>query len=68
MDEELAKINNSRTFKGKIVNIEHHRSHIASSFYLSNFKEACGVSIDGSGDFTTTSNSLCEEEKNKYER
>ena len=32
-----------------MLNIIHH---IASSFYLSNFDEACGISIDGSGDFT----------------
>ena len=26
---------------------------------VSNFEQAVGVSIDGSGDFTTTSNSIC---------
>ncbi len=65
LNSELAKIDNYGTFKGKIVNVEHHTSHIASSFYLSNFDEACGISIDGSGDFTTTSNSICENDKIK---
>jgi carbamoyltransferase len=40
--------------KGKIVNVEHHRSHLASAFFASPFEEAAILSIDGSGDFTTT--------------
>ena len=42
------------SFSGKIHNIEHHRSHLASAFFASPFKDAACVSIDGSGDFTTT--------------
>jgi carbamoyltransferase len=40
--------------KAKIKNIEHHRSHLASAFFASPFEEAALLSIDGSGDFTTT--------------
>jgi carbamoyltransferase len=40
--------------KQKIQNIEHHRSHMASSFFASPFEEAAVLSIDGAGDFTTT--------------
>lgn len=40
--------------KRKIKHIEHHRSHMASAFFASPFKEAAILSIDGSGDFTTT--------------
>lgn len=40
--------------KNKIKNIEHHRSHLASAFFASPFDEAAILSIDGSGDFTTT--------------
>lgn len=40
--------------KKKIHNIEHHRSHLASAFFASPFEEAAILSIDGSGDFTTT--------------
>lgn len=40
--------------KKKIINVEHHRSHLASAFFASPFDEAAIVSIDGSGDFTTT--------------
>jgi len=40
--------------KARIYNIEHHRSHIASSFFASRFKESAILSIDGFGDFTST--------------
>jgi len=40
--------------KAKIRNIEHHRSHLASAFFASSFEESAVLSIDGSGDFTTT--------------
>jgi len=36
------------------MNIEHHRSHLASAFYASPYDQAAVLSIDGSGDFTTT--------------
>jgi len=38
----------------KIVSVEHHRSHLASAFFASPFEESAILSIDGSGDFTTT--------------
>lgn len=41
-------------FAGKVRNIEHHRSHLASAFFASPFEEAACLSIDGSGDFSTT--------------
>ncbi len=37
----------------KIFNVEHHRAHLASSFFVSEFNEAVLVSIDGFGDFTS---------------
>ncbi len=40
--------------KPKIFQIEHHRSHLASAFFASPFQKAALLSIDGSGDFTTT--------------
>ena len=43
-----------QVLKEKIRNIEHHRSHLASAFFASPFEEAAVLSIDGSGDFTTT--------------
>jgi carbamoyltransferase len=40
--------------RSKLQFIEHHRSHLASAFYPSPYEEAAILSIDGSGDFTTT--------------
>jgi carbamoyltransferase len=40
--------------KPKICQVEHHRSHLASAFFASPFDKAALLSIDGSGDFTTT--------------
>ena len=34
-------------FQGKFVNVEHHISHIASSYLVSGYDEAIGLSIDG---------------------
>ena len=39
--------------RARVYHIEHHRSHCASAFFVSPFKESAVVSIDGSGDFTT---------------
>lgn len=56
LDNELAKISGFplSAFKEKIIQVEHHRSHLASAFFASPFKDAALLSIDGSGDFTTT--------------
>jgi len=43
-----------RCFNAKIYNIEHHLSHIASSFFVSGWQEAAVLSIDAMGDFTST--------------
>ena len=45
---------NAKNLKAKFHNIEHHRSHLASAFFASPFDEAAILSVDGSGDFTTT--------------
>jgi carbamoyltransferase len=56
IEDELAGISGlpAAHFKTKIKQAEHHRSHIASAFFASPFEEAACISIDGSGDFTTT--------------
>ena len=53
---QLASIFNvsESDIRAKIHNIEHHRSHIASSFFASKFKKSAILSIDGFGDFTST--------------
>jgi carbamoyltransferase len=56
LEQEFLQIASVDTaaLKQKIHNVEHHRSHLASAFFASPFEEAALLSIDGSGDFTTT--------------
>lgn len=35
-------------------NVEHHRAHLASAFFVSPFEEAAVLSVDGMGDFVST--------------
>ncbi len=35
-------------------NVEHHRAHLASAFFVSPFQEAALLSVDGFGDFVST--------------
>ncbi|MFN2623605.1 MAG: carbamoyltransferase [Chthoniobacterales bacterium] len=42
-------------FKGPIIFPEHHESHAASAFFPSPFNEAAILTIDGVGEWTTTS-------------
>ncbi len=43
-----------KEIKAKIINVEHHRAHLASSFFVSPFKKALLFSADGLGDFAST--------------
>jgi carbamoyltransferase len=52
MKTELQKELN---FEGKIIFTEHHESHAASAFYPSPFEEAAFLTVDGVGEWTTTS-------------
>lgn len=56
LEDEFAKHFgvDANMIKPKIHQVEHHRSHLASAFFASPFDEAAILSIDGSGDFTTT--------------
>ncbi len=47
---------------GKILVCEHHISHAASAFYPSPFKEAAIVTIDGVGEWATTTVGIGEKE------
>ncbi|HWS99667.1 MAG TPA: carbamoyltransferase C-terminal domain-containing protein [Pyrinomonadaceae bacterium] len=40
--------------RAEFHNVEHHRAHLASSFYVSPFERAALLSIDGFGDFIST--------------
>ena len=48
-------IKNELNFEGKILFPEHHLSHFASAFYPSPFNEAAILTMDGVGEWTTTS-------------
>jgi carbamoyltransferase len=43
------------SYEGKIIFPEHHESHAASAFFASPFSEAAFLTIDGVGEWTTTS-------------
>ena len=56
IEAELSALSgiDAASIKHKIHQIEHHRSHLGSAFFASPFEEAAVLSIDGSGDFSTT--------------
>ena len=60
---DLHRYLNKNNFNGKIINVEHHMSHIASSYYNSSFENAAGLTIDGFGDFCSTGTFLCSNDK-----
>lgn len=43
-----------QTLRAKVVQVEHHTSHLASAFFASPFEESALLSIDGFGDFSST--------------
>jgi carbamoyltransferase len=62
---ELKKIDTSDKRKTKILFPEHHLSHAASAFYPSSFSEAAIVTIDGVGEWATTT--ICKGSGNNIE-
>jgi carbamoyltransferase len=56
LPEELSKaLGVSREkLRARFHNVEHHRAHLASSFFVSPFERAALLSIDGFGDFIST--------------
>lgn len=50
---EIFGIDEAR-LKVKMINVEHHRAHLASSFFVSPFAQAILFSADGMGDFAST--------------
>ncbi len=61
--EELNKIEKITNIKNKIKFSEHHLSHAASAFYTSNFQESLILTIDGVGEWATSSISLGNKNK-----
>jgi carbamoyltransferase len=56
-------IKNELSYEGKIIFPEHHESHAASAFYPSPFKEAAILTMDGVGEWTTTSYGVGKDNK-----
>ncbi len=50
-------------FEGKIVFPEHHESHAASAFFPSPFREAAFLTMDGVGEWATTSYGVGKDNK-----
>jgi len=47
-------------FRGSLVFLEHHESHAASAFFPSPYDEAAILTLDGVGEWTTTSSGVGE--------
>jgi len=45
---------NGSDLRAEFHNVEHHRAHMASAFFVSPFHEAAILSVDGMGDFVST--------------
>ncbi len=54
--------------KVKFIFVEHHLAHISSAFFASNFDNAIGLSIDGSGDFTSLMIAECNNKEIKVKK
>jgi carbamoyltransferase len=51
---ELVETFRLDSLKPALHNVEHHRAHLASSFFVAPFEEAAVLSIDGFGDFVSS--------------
>ncbi|MDA9096939.1 carbamoyltransferase [Methylophilaceae bacterium] len=56
--ECLSSINKNISWRDKLLFSEHHLSHAASAFFPSPFKESAILTMDGVGEWTTSSISL----------
>jgi carbamoyltransferase len=55
LKNELGKLNGRHGWNGKLLFSEHHLSHAASAFFPSPFDEAIILTMDGVGEWATTS-------------
>ena len=51
--QQISQFIPNEQINAKLHFVEHHRSHLASAFYASPFKESSIISIDGFGDFAS---------------
>jgi len=56
LKDELARVFgvSKKLLRARFHNVEHHRAHLASCFFVSPFERAALLSIDGFGDFIST--------------
>ena len=55
LEKELSNIAQEKNYKPSLLFSEHHLSHAASAFYPSPFEKALILTMDGVGEWTTTS-------------
>jgi carbamoyltransferase len=55
-------------FSGKVVFLPHHLSHAASAYYLSPFNKSVIVTIDGVGEWATTTIGLADKNRLKIDQ
>src|SRR6266852_3908641 len=53
--DELKKLGSDFDIENRLLFTEHHQSHAASAFFASPFEEAAVLTMDGVGEWTTTS-------------
>src|SRR5437667_10607045 len=56
--QELEKLAPDGDWEGRLLFAEHHQSHAASAFFASPFQEAAVLTMDGVGEWATTSVAL----------
>jgi carbamoyltransferase len=56
--KELEEFEPNRNWEKKLLFAEHHQSHAASAFYPSPFQEAVILTMDGVGEWATTSTAI----------
>jgi carbamoyltransferase len=55
LKKEIKKLDGDRPWNGQLLFSEHHLSHAASAFFPSPFEEAVVLTMDGVGEWATTS-------------
>ena len=61
--EQLSKFDDSCNFSEKLLFSEHHRSHASSAFFPSPFEKSLVLTMDGVGEWATTTVALGSENK-----
>ena len=68
LEKDLNNIFPKENFNGKLHHIEHHLSHLASSYLVSPFNDAVAISVDGFGDFASAAWGICQDNEIKLDQ